>query len=115
MDTIIIQDLAVSFRVGVPDQERAQPQTLLLTLELKTDFSPAAASDDLRDTIDYFAVAQRLLRFGEGREWRLIEKLASDIAAMVLREFHPREVSVEIKKRILPETDFVAVRLTRRV
>lgn len=113
MDTIIIKDLAVACRVGVPDAERAQPQTLLLTIELQTDFSMAARSDELRDTIDYYAVTQRLLHFGDRREWRLIEKLAADIADCLLAEFHPLQVTVEIKKRILPETDYVAVKVTR--
>jgi dihydroneopterin aldolase len=53
------------------------------------------------------------LKFGENREWRLIEKLAVDIADYLLAEFHPLQVTVEVKKRIIPETDYVAVKLTR--
>jgi 7,8-dihydroneopterin aldolase/epimerase/oxygenase len=113
MDTIILKDLAVAYRVGVTEAERAHPQTLLLTVELRTDFSVAARTDELRDTIDYYAVAQRLLHFGEGREWRLIEKLALDIADCLLAEFHPLQVVIEIKKRIIPETDYVAVKVLR--
>ena len=65
---ISIVDLEVFYRVGVPDAERAQPQRLLLTVEMESDFSAAARSDSIADTIDYFAVTQRLLKFGEGRE-----------------------------------------------
>lgn len=114
VDIIAIRDLEVFCRVGVPDAERAQPQRLLLTVEMEHDFTPAATSDDLRDTVDYFAVSQRLLRFGEGREWKLIEKLAADIAAMVLREFPARAVTVEVRKFVIPQAAHVAVRLTRR-
>ena len=74
MDTITIRDLAVSYRVGVPDAERSRPQRLLLTIELVGDFATAAANDDLSVTIDYDAVTQRLLHFGEGgHSWKLIE------------------------------------------
>jgi len=114
MDTIVIKDLEVFYHVGVPDEERAGAQRLLITAELSLDFSAATASDDVTKTIDYNAVAGRLVRFGEGRSWKLIETLAHDIARMILKEFGAGSVSVEVKKFILPETRYVAVRLTRK-
>jgi 7,8-dihydroneopterin aldolase/epimerase/oxygenase len=113
MPRISIVDLEVFYRVGVPDAERAQPQRLLLTVEMESDFSKAAKSDSIADTIDYFAVSQRLLKFGENREWKLIEKLAADIADMVLAEFKPRSVTVEVKKFPISQARHVAVSLTR--
>ena len=109
-----IVDLEVFYRVGVPEAERAQPQRLLLTIEMDFDFSKAAKSDDITDTIDYFAVSQRLLRFGEGRSWKLIEKLAADICEMILSEFKPRSVTVEIKKFPIPQARHVSVSVTRK-
>ena len=53
---ISIVDLEVFYRVGVPDAERARPQGLMLTVELESDFSAAARTDSIADTIDYFAV-----------------------------------------------------------
>ncbi|MEO6184059.1 MAG: dihydroneopterin aldolase, partial [Verrucomicrobiota bacterium] len=99
--------------VGVPDEERAQPQRLLITVEMEYDFSAAARSDDLNGTIDYFSVTQRLLNLGEGRNWKLIEKLANDIAELVLNEFHAAVAEVTIKKFIIPETRFVAVKIRK--
>ena len=82
MDKIIIHDLEVFYRVGVPDQERAAPQRLLLHVEMIRDLSAAAASDNLSRTIDYQAVARRLVDFGEGRSWRLIEKLKDEAPSL---------------------------------
>lgn len=113
MDTICIEELEVFYRVGVPDEERARPQRLLVTVYLGTDFAGAVAGDDLAGTIDYFAVCQRLLGLGEGRSWRLIETLAVEIADLVLEEFGAPRVTVEIKKFIIPETRHVGVRVTR--
>jgi dihydroneopterin aldolase len=113
MSQISIVDLEVFYRVGVPDAERAQPQRLLLTIEMKSDFSAAAKSDGIADTIDYFAVAQRLLKFGDGRSWKLIEKLAADICEMILSEFRPESVAVEVKKFPIPQARNVSVSLTR--
>jgi FolB domain-containing protein len=112
-DQIVVSDLEVSYRVGVPDEERANPQRLLITLVLEHDFRAAAIGDDLKGTIDYDTVCQRLLWFGEGRSWKLIETLACDIAAMVLSEFKPQAVSVTVKKFIIPAAQFIAVSVRR--
>ena len=113
MDKINIVDLEVFYRVGVPDLERATPQRLLLTVELGTDFTAAARTDSIAHTIDYFAVTQRLLKFGDGREWKLIEKLATDLADTILAEFKPTTITVEVKKFIIPQTRYISVKLTK--
>jgi len=113
MDLIRIHDLEVFYRVGVPDEERAAAQRLLLDIELRLPFDEAAATDDLAKTINYFAVTQRLLTFGENRDWKLIEKLADDIARMILREFRPASIRVEVKKFIIPQARYVSVAIER--
>ena len=110
---ISIVDLEVFYRVGVPDEERAKPQRLLLTIEMASDFSAAAKTDAIADTIDYFAVSERLLKFGENKSWKLIEKLAADIAEMILSEFKPETVCVEVKKFPIPRAKHVSVSITR--
>lgn len=111
---ISIIDLEVSYRVGVPDAERAKPQRLLLTVEMESDCSKAVESDKLAETIDYFAVGQRLLKFGDGHSWKLIEKLAADIADMILAEFKPHSVTVEVKKFPIPQARHVSVSVTKK-
>jgi dihydroneopterin aldolase len=113
MDTIIISDLAVACRVGITEAERAHPQRLLITLEIDCDVAAAAESDDLTRTIDYAAVCRRLLSIGDGRSWKLIETLATDIANLVQSEFHAPRLSVEVRKFIIPEARYVAVRMIR--
>ena len=113
MSKISIVDLEVSWHVGVGDEERATPQRLLISLEMEFDFAAAAMTDRVTKTIDYFAVAQRVSKFGEGRNWKLIEKLATDVADLVLSEFQPQEVTVEVKKFPIPQARYVSVSLTR--
>jgi FolB domain-containing protein len=113
MDTIIIQDLEVHYRVGVPEAERAEPQRLLLTLEMTTDFTTAAVKDDLHWSINYDAVCRRLREYGEPRNWHLIETAAVELADYVMREFGPTSLLLEVKKLSLPQTRYVSVRVTR--
>ena len=113
MSKISIVDLEVFYCVGVSDEERATPQRLLLTVEMGFDFSSAALSDRLERTIDYYAVSQMLLKHGEGRSWKLIERLASNLCDLILAEFKAQSVSVTVKKFIIPEARFVSVQLAK--
>ena len=82
MSKITIVDLEVFYCVGVTDEERAKPQRLLLTVDMSFDFSSAAVSDRIERTINYQTVADDLLKFGEGRSWKLVEKLVANIAEL---------------------------------
>jgi FolB domain-containing protein len=113
MSKISIVDLEVFYRVGVPDEERAKPQRLLLTVVIDFDFSSAAMNDRLAKTIDYFVIAQQLLKFGERRSWKLIETVVTDIADLILTEFHPENVMVEVKKFPIPQAHYVSVSLIK--
>ncbi len=113
MSKITIVDLEVFYNVGVTDEERAVPQRLLVSIDMSYDFSSAAVSDRIEKTINYNSVAQRILKHGEGRNWKLIEKLASNIADLVLAEFKPQAVMVEVKKFPIPQARHVSVTVTR--
>lgn len=109
MSKITIVDLEVHYCVGVSDEERAQPQRLLLTVDMTLDFASASVSDRIERTINYQTVAEGLLKFGEDRSWRLLEKLVANIAEWVLTEFNPQSVLVEVKKFTIPQARFVSV------
>jgi dihydroneopterin aldolase len=109
MSKITIVDLEVQYCVGVTEEERAKPQRLLLTVDMNLDFSSAAVSDRIERTINYQTVAEDLLKFGEGRSWKLVEKLVDNIADRVLAEYKPQAVMVEVKKFTIPQARFVSV------
>ena len=67
-DTITIEDIQVRCRIGVPDEERANPQDLLITLSLETETAKAGQSDDIAQTIDYHAVYVQTRKLAEARE-----------------------------------------------
>ncbi len=113
MSRITIADLEVFYCVGVTNEERAQPQRLLLTVEMNFDISTAAISDRIEKTINYQTVAQRLLEFGKDRSWKLLERLVTNIADMILNEHRPQAVMVEAKKFSIPQARFVSVSLTK--
>ena len=113
MSKITIVDLEVHYCVGLTDEERAKPQRLLLTVDMTLDFSSASVSDRIERTINYQAVADEVLRFGENRSWKLLEKLATNLAERVMTQYSPEEVMVEVKKFSIPQARFVSVSTSR--
>jgi FolB domain-containing protein len=113
MSKIAIADLEVFFCVGVTDEERAKPQRLLISVDMTLDFSVAAVSDRIEKTINYQDVANELLKYGDGRNWKLIEKLATNLADFILARYKPHGVSVEIKKFPFPNARHVAVTVAK--
>ncbi len=109
MSKITIVDLEVHYCVGVTEEERAKPQRLLVTVDMNFDFSSAAVSDRIERTINYQTVADDLLKFGDGRNWKLVEKLVDNIAEHVLTAYKPQGVMVEVKKFSIPQARFVSV------
>jgi dihydroneopterin aldolase len=112
-DWIEIRGLEIAAHIGVPDEERAAPQLLLVDLHLHPlrDFS--RMPDAIDATVDYFAVTQRVLALADERPRQLLETLTDEIATTVLREFALRRVEVTVRKFILPNTECVAVHCTR--
>src|SRR5215471_17479866 len=109
MSKISIADLEVSFCVGVTDEERAKPRRLLISIDMALDFSTAAVSDRIEKTINYQEVVNEILKYGEGRSWKLIEKLATNMADLIMARFKPQAIQVEIKKFTIPQARHVSV------
>lgn len=99
MDKVFIQGLRVDTVVGVYDWEGQVRQTLVFDLELRQPLARAGSSDALPDTIDYAAVAQYVTARVGGQRWLLLERLAEDICAELLREFSPAGVRLRVTKQ----------------
>lgn len=87
MDIIFINDLRVNAVIGVYDWERRITQTLSFDLELAADIRRAAGSDDIADTVNYKAVAKRVIAYVEQSRFQLVETLAERVAEIILQEF----------------------------
>ena len=114
-DEIRIAGLRLHTHIGVPDDERAAPQTLEADIVIRVANRFEAMADEISATIDYAAVAARLQQLAGAKPRRLIETLAAEMAGCLISEFQATGVTVDLRKRILPETDHVAVRVVRGV
>ena len=87
MDIVFIRELRANTVIGVYDWERSIRQSVVLDLEMATDNRLAAGSDRIEDALDYAALSARVLSFVEGSEFKLIETMAEQVAAIVTGEF----------------------------
>lgn len=98
-DIIFLRDLRIPTVIGIFDWERAVKQTVVLDLEMAADIRRAAASDHIDDTLNYKAVAKRLIQFVGESEFQLVETLAERVAGIVLEEFEVPWVRVILNKQ----------------
>ncbi|HET9768800.1 MAG TPA: dihydroneopterin aldolase [Thermoanaerobaculia bacterium] len=97
-DRILIRDLLVRGIVGVNPEERRAKQDVVINLELTVDTRAAAASDDIEKAVNYRSVCKRVIEHVEGGAPLLVERLAAEIARLVLAEFAVERVRVRVEK-----------------
>ena len=111
-DSLIIKDLEIWTRIGVPQEEREAEQRLLVTVEMALDTTAAAKNDDVKKSINYVDVSEDLKTLAR-TERKTIERFTHEAAKMILRKYKPKEVTVSVKKFAVPGADFVELRLTK--
>ena len=111
-DTLTITDLELWTHIGVPKEERATEQRLLVTVGLTVDTRAAAKSDDVKKSINYIDVADDVKALAQ-KERKTIERFAEDIAIMILKNYGTPSVTVTIKKFAIPGSASVALTIER--
>lgn len=115
VDRILLEGMTFSGRHGVSAAERQRAQEFEVDVEVETDLSEPGRTDRVEDSVDYRLVRTIAKEVIEGESVSLIETLADQIAARVLRLPKVDAVSVRIAKR--PESmkpiDAAAVHIKR--
>ena len=112
-DEIHIEQLEVFTRIGVPDQERANPQRLTIGISFWPIEKTGEVVDDIERTVNYSAVAEETKNFVGNQSLNLIETLADRLAMHLLKIFPIRKVTIEVRKFPLPDAEYVSATSTR--
>lgn len=98
---------------GVFEHERREGQPFVIDVVLGLDTRPAAASDDLHDTVDYGSLVARLKAAVESDPLDLIEALAQRLAEICLLDDRVEWAQVTVHKPEAPiDATFSDVALT---
>ena len=112
-DQIRIDQLEISARIGVPEEERATPQRLTVSITLWPKQDARDLGDRIDKAINYSAVAEATRNFLRDQSVSLIETLADRLAMHLLGTFPIRKITVELRKFPLPDAKHVSVTVMR--
>lgn len=101
-DRIALRGLSARGRHGWFSDERDSGQQFVVDVVLGVDTHAAAVSDDLTDTADYGALAERVVGVIAGEPVKLIETLAQRIADVCLGFVKVDDVEVTVHKPEAP-------------
>ncbi len=113
---VVIERLEFQGRCGVTPAERRRAQPLAIDLELDCEGSTADADDQIRKTVDYAHVAERIVELGATQDCALLETFAEGVLAMLFMEFPVAKVSLWLRKLAPPlsqMTGSVGIKLER--
>jgi dihydroneopterin aldolase len=114
MDKVFINNLKVETIIGIFDWEREVRQVVSIDLEMEFDNKRAAKSDDIKEALDYKKVGKRVSAFVEESKYKLVERLAEQIAKLVLKEFPISSLTVSVMKPgAMRGSESVGIRITR--
>jgi 7,8-dihydroneopterin aldolase/epimerase/oxygenase len=102
LDQIALRGLRVFARHGVAAHERREGQEFGVDAVLWLDTGPAAAGDDLHLTVDYGALARRLVELASGPPVNLLETLAHRLVSACLAEPGVVEAEITVHKPHAP-------------
>jgi dihydroneopterin aldolase len=94
--TVEVRDLRVFGRHGVHDEEREHGQDFLFDVELEV--GERGTTDRLEDAVDYVEVARAVQEVSDGRQFNLLEALATAVAAELEQRFAPERVRIRVRK-----------------
>jgi dihydroneopterin aldolase len=94
-----LRSLQIDCIVGIYEQERRTPQTIVMDIDLDYDFAAAASSEEIGAAVDYDVVARGVTELVRRRAFQLIETMAEETAAMLLARLpQVRTIRLEIRK-----------------
>ena len=112
-DEIRIEQLEISARIGVPEEERVTPQRLTINISFWPYHQTRDLADNIHNAVNYSVVADETKGFVRGQSVNLIETLADQVAAHLLKTFPIQKVTVEVRKFALPDAKYVSATVTR--
>ncbi len=84
--TLFFEALSLSVKIGTKAQERARPQTVLVSGECRLD-GKERGNDRLSKTVDYDRLLREIRSCAEPTEFSLLERLGDHIVDRVMKSF----------------------------
>ena len=98
MDKVFIENLEIETIIGIFGWEREVKQIVRISLEMSFDISKAGKSDNIDDALDYKKIGKSIVNLVENSSFFLVEKMAEEIASLVLQNEQIEEIKLRVEK-----------------
>ena len=98
MDKVFIENLEIETIIGIFGWEREVKLIVRISLEMSFDISKAGKSDNIDDALDYKKIGKSIVNLVENSSFFLVEKMAEEIASLVLKNEQIEEIKLRVEK-----------------
>ena len=95
---IEIEDLKVDTIVGVFDEERLKPQTILISIKCQLDLDHNQDLDNIENVTSYSDIKKEIVTFVSASKYKTLEKLITELKKQLDNQFPIKIEKLEINK-----------------
>ena len=95
---IEIEDLKVDTIIGVFDEERLKPQTILISIKCQLDLDYNQDLDNIENVTSYSDIKKEIVTFVSASQYKTLEKLITELKKQLDNQFPIKIEKLEINK-----------------
>ena len=95
---IEIEDLKVDTIIGVFDEERLKPQTILISIKCQLDLDHNQDLDNIENVTSYSDIKKEIVTFVSATQYKTLEKLITELKKQLDNQFPIKIEKLEINK-----------------
>ena len=95
---IEIEDLKVDTIIGVFDEERLKPQTILISIKWQLDIYHNQDLDNIENVTSYSDIKKEIVTFVSASQYKTLEKLITELKKQLDNQFPIKIEKLEINK-----------------
>ena len=95
---IEIEDLKIDTIIGVFDEERLKPQTILISIKCQLDLDHNQDLDNIENVTSYSDIKKEIVKFVSASQYKTLEKLITELKKQLDNQFPIKIEKLEINK-----------------
>lgn len=112
---IKIKNLRLKTILGIHDWEQNSEREVVINAELLIEDESATVTNNIRDTIDYAILIDKIRKFVTGNKFKLVEKMAADINEILMSNQKVKQSNLEVSKiGMIEDVEAFTVFLTKK-
>jgi dihydroneopterin aldolase len=112
---IKIEDYRVVCKMGVYPHEKKEEREILVTVQLKVDFSKCIETDSIHDTLNYALIGTLCESIAKSKHYNLLETYVYELLETVFHQFKEvKKARISVKKpHAIALASFVSIELEK--